>query len=112
MITVPARKQFVVLNSLLLAVTALFVANANGADALAPQPGRKIYIRNHSDRPIRMYFLQEDTRKGFCVLRIRELQAALVENVPSGNWGATVIELLNGRSIGNPVPDIQLTPGK
>lgn len=58
-------------------------------------PQRKeVYVRNASDRPVRVFFVNSNVEQSFCVLRVKESSTALVRTVPTGYWQVAAFELV------------------
>jgi hypothetical protein len=73
----------------------------------------QIYVRNLSERPVRVYFINADMEKSFCLLRLNEGGHALVENVPPGHYLAVVFELVGKDGWGSAGVRLnQSSPGK
>jgi hypothetical protein len=62
---------------------------------LATEPGgHQLYIDNASDRPIRIFFLNDDISRSFCVVKIRTGSNVSIENVSNGHWQVLAVELV------------------
>jgi hypothetical protein len=61
---------------------------------------RKVYIRNQTDQPIRVYFLNAQLDNSFCVKRINERTGALIDQIPKGHWHVAVFELVGQHGMG------------
>jgi hypothetical protein len=73
----------------------------------------RIYVRNLSDHPVRVYFIHADLGKSFCVMRVNEGSHALIESVPAGHYLATVFELVGKEGWGSAGVRLNATsPGK